>query len=69
MARNRLIILAREVSGDAVALGPFESSRRAGEVRRAVQAKPGRTYDDTITLVSGADLRYLAGGIEGENRG
>jgi hypothetical protein len=68
MARDSLIILAREVSGEAIALGPFKSSRTASSARREVEAKPGWAYDATITLVSGADLRYLAegGGSNGD---
>jgi hypothetical protein len=66
MTRNRLIILAREASGEAIALGPFKSSRAASAKRREVEAKPGWTYDATITLVSGADLKYLAEGIGNE---
>jgi hypothetical protein len=52
------VILAYDARGNGVAIGPIRTQKRLDAVRAEVKAKPGWTYDDTLRLVSGADLKW-----------
>jgi hypothetical protein len=59
MANNRVILARRPGSIGGVAVGPFKSARGEQAARRELDAM-GWDYHDTVTLISGSDLKHLA---------
>jgi hypothetical protein len=57
MASNQ-VILAIPPSGSGVAIGPFKSRRTADRARKQID-QLGWDYHDTVTLISGGDLKSL----------
>lgn len=54
------VILARDPNGDGVAVGPLKTARTVAAARDEIASMPGWQLDDTVPLISAADLKHLA---------
>jgi hypothetical protein len=59
MANTQVIIVKQPGMLGRSAAGPFRSSRAAAKAREQVE-QMGWDYHETLTLISGADLKYRA---------